>query len=314
MKKIFFSLAFCTIFSQAFSQDLYMPRNVKKAFANGTRDVSGKPGKNYWQNKGIYDVKVKVDAETKIVSGSEVIQYSNNSPDDLKSIAIRFVNNLHKPQSPRSGYVGKDFLSDGLTIKSLIINGETYQVNNDFGTVTSIKLKSSLASKSNSEIKIEWQYPLSVQSGREGQIDPNTFFVAYSFPRVSVYDDYNGWDMLPHSDRQEFYNDFNDYSFEISAPKNYVVSSTGDFLNPSDVLQPEYLKRFKESLKSDKIISIANESEMKSGKVTKQNDWNVWKFKANHITDFTFALSNHYVWDASSVQLKSKKSQRAICL
>jgi len=307
MKKIFFSLAFCAIFSQAFSQDLYMPRNVKKAYANGTRDISGKPGKNYWQNKGIYDVKVKVDADTKIVSGSEVINYSNNSPDDLKSIAIRFVNNLHKPQSPRSAYVGKDFLSDGLTIKSLIINGETYQVNNDFGTVTSIKLKSPLVSKSNSEIKIEWQYPLSVQSGREGQIDPNTFFVAYSFPRISVYDDYNGWDMLPHSDRQEFYNDFNDYTFEISAPKNYVVWSTGDFLNPNDVLQPEFLKRFKESLKSDKIISIANESEMKSGKVTKQNDWNIWKFKANHITDFTFALSNHYVWDASSVQLKSKR-------
>lgn len=307
MKKIFFSFAFCAVFSQAFSQELYMPRNIKKAYANGTRDASGKPGKNYWQNKGIYDVKVKVDAETKMVSGSEVIQYSNNSPDDLKSIAIRFVNNLHKPQSPRSGYVGKDFLSDGVTIKSLIINGEAYQVDNDFGTVTSVNLKSPLASKSKSDIKIEWQYPLSAESGRDGQIDPETFFVAYSFPRVSVYDDYNGWDMLPHSGRQEFYNDFNDYNFEISAPKNYVVWSTGDFLNPSDVLQPEYLKRFKESLKSDKIISIANESEMKSGKVTKQNNWNVWKFKANHITDFTFALSNHYVWDASSVQLKSKR-------
>ena len=122
-----------------------------------------------------------------------------------------------------------------------------------------------------------------------------------------MYDDYNGWDMLAHSDRQEFYNDFNDYSFEISAPKNYVVWSTGEFLNPEEVLQKTFLKRYKESLKSDKIIHVANESEMKSGLVTKQNDWNVWKFKANHIPDFTFALSNHYVWDASSVQLKSKR-------
>ncbi len=64
---------------------------------------------------------------------------------------------------------------------------------------------------------------------REGQIDPETFYVAYSFPRISVYDDYNGWDMLPHSDRQEFYNDFNDYSFAITAPKNYVVWATGGF-------------------------------------------------------------------------------------
>jgi hypothetical protein len=114
--------------------------------------------------------------------------------------------------------------------------------------------------------------------------------------------------MLPHSDRQEFYNDFNDYSFAITAPKNYVVWATGEFLNPDDVLQPEYLKRYKASLKSDKVMHIATEQEMKSGKVTCQNKWNVWKFKANHITDFCFAMSNHYVWDAASVQLKTKRA------
>ena len=97
------------------AQDLYMPRNIKNAYAKGTRDLSGKPGKNYWQNKGVYDVNVKVDAKTKIVSGSETIEYSNNSPDELKTLAIRFVNNVHKPQSPRAGFVSKDFLTDGLT-------------------------------------------------------------------------------------------------------------------------------------------------------------------------------------------------------
>lgn len=291
------------------AQELYMPRNIKKAYENGTRDISGAPGKNYWQNKGIYDVEVKVDAKTKIVSGKETIIYSNNSPNDLNELAIRFVNNLHKPESPRSGSVSKDFLSSGLKIKSFIVDGSVYNVNSEsWGTVEKVNLKTALKSKSKTEIKIEWEYPLSVQSGREGQIDSETFYVAYSFPRISVYDDYNGWDMLPHSDRQEFYNDFNDYSFAISAPKNYVVWSTGDFLNPEEVLQPEYLNRFKSSLISDEIIHIANEAEMKSGKVTKNNKWNIWKFKANNITDFCFALSNHYVWDGSSVQLKTKRA------
>ncbi|OJX29362.1 MAG: aminopeptidase [Chryseobacterium sp. 36-9] len=293
----------------AAAQELYMPRNIKKAYADGTRDMSGKPGKNYWQNKGVYNVNVKVDAKTKIVSGSETIQYSNNSPDELKVLAIRFVNNVNKPQSGRAGYTPKDALTDGLKIKSFFINSEKYNINSDdWSTVEAVKLTKPLASKSQTEIKIEWEYPLAKESGREGQIDPETFYVAYSFPRVSVYDDYNGWDMLQHNGRQEFYNDFNDYSFSISAPKNFVVWSTGDFLNPDEVLQPEYLKRFKESLKSDKIIHIANAEEMKSGKVTKQNDWNIWKFRADHIVDFCFALSNHYVWDASSVQLKTKRA------
>ncbi len=291
------------------AQELYMPRNIKKAFANGTRDASGKPGKNYWQNKGIYDVNVKVDAKTKVVSGSETIQYSNNSPDELKVLAIRFVNNMTKPQSGRAGYASKDALTDGLKIKSFSINGEKYNINSEnWSTVEAVKLTKPLASKSKTEIKIDWEYTLAKESGREGQIDPETFYVAYSFPRISVYDDYNGWDMLQHNGRQEFYNDFNDYSFSISAPKNFVVWSTGDFQNPEEVLQSEYLKRFKESLKSDKIIHVANQSEMKSGKVTKQNDWNVWKFKASDIVDFCFALSNHYVWDASSVQLKTKRA------
>jgi hypothetical protein len=308
MKRIFLIVA--TVLSwQVSAQELYMPRNIRKAYEDGTRDISGAPGKNYWQNKGIYNVEVKVDAKTKIVSGKETIIYSNNSPNDLGELAIRFVNNLHKPESPRSGSVSKDFLSSGLKIKSFSVDGLKYNVNSEsWGTVEKVKLNKVLKSKSKAEVKIEWEYPLSVQSGREGQIDSETFYVAYSFPRISVYDDYNGWDMLPHSDRQEFYNDFNDYSFAISAPKSFVVWSTGEFLNPEEVLQPEYLNRFKSSLKSDKVIHIANESEMKSGKVTKNNQWNIWKFKANNITDFCFALSNHYVWDGSSVQLQTKRS------
>lgn len=304
----------CGLFIMALSvqmsaQELYMPRNIKKAYQNGTRDISGAPGKKYWQNKGIYDVQVKVDAKTKMVSGKETIMYSNNSPNDLNELAIRFVNNLHKPESPRSGSVSKDFLSSGLKIKSFTVDGLRYRVDSEnWGTVEKVKLDKVLKSKSKAEVKIEWEYPLSVQSGREGQIDPETFYVAYSFPRISVYDDYNGWDMLPHSDRQEFYNDFNDYSFAVSAPQNYVVWATGNFLNPEEVLQPEYLSRFKNSLKSNEVIHIASEAEMKSGKVTKNNQWNVWKFKADHITDFCFALSNHYVWDGSSVQLTTKRA------
>ncbi len=308
-KLLLLLLLLLLIGTTAAAQELYMPRNIKKAYADGTRDMSGKPGKNYWQNKGVYNVNVKVDAKTKIVSGSETIQYSNNSPDELKVLAIRFVNNVNKPQSGRAGYTPKDALTGGLKIKSFFINNEKYNINSDdWSTVEAMKLTKPLASKSQTEIKIEWEYPLAKESGREGQIDPETFYVAYSFPRVSVYDDYNGWDMLQHNGRQEFYNDFNDYSFSISAPKNFVVWSTGDFLNPDEVLQSEYLKRFKESLKSDKIIHIANAEEMKSGKVTKQNDWNIWKFRADHIVDFCFALSNHYVWDASSVQLKTKRA------
>ncbi|MBJ2125237.1 M1 family metallopeptidase [Flavobacterium sp. IB48] len=315
MKKKFlqFALIAFVFFAQnSFAQELYMPRNMKKAYENGTRSKDGKPGANYWQNRGKYNMEISVDPKTRLVSGTESIIYENNSKDTLRNLVIRFVNNLHKPSSPRGGEVSNDFLSDGLTITSLKIENEVYKEDaKNWGTVGNVKLQKPILPNSKTIINIQWNYPLSKESGREGQIDETTFFVAYSYPRVSVFDDYNGWDRLAHTDRQEFYNDFNDYIFSVKAPKNYVVYATGDLLNPDEVLQPEFASRLKKSYTTDEILHIANEQEMKSGVVTKQYDWNIWKFEAKNISDVCFGLSDHYLWDASSVVVDKKTNRRA---
>jgi hypothetical protein len=312
-KSLQFLLFSFLFFAQyGFSQELFMPRNIKQAYAKGTRSADGKPGKNYWQNHGKYTMELTVNADTKIVSGTETIVYQNNSNDTLKNLPIRFVNNLHKPSSPRGGAVSNDFLTDGLTITSLKVEGKVYNEDGkSWGTVGNVKLKKPILPHSKITINIDWNYPLSKESGREGQIDDTTFFVAYSYPRVSVFDDYNGWDRLPHTDRQEFYNDFNDYTYSVKAPKNYVVYGTGDLLNPDEVLQPEFSERLKKSYTTDEILHIANEQEMKSGAVTKQYDWNIWKFEAKNISDVCFGLSNHYLWDAGSVIVDKKTNRRA---
>ena len=311
-KSILLVLFTVTFFAQnSLGQELYTPRNIKEAYSKGSRSKDGKPGKNYWQNHGKYAMEITVNPDTKIVSGTESIVYENNSKDTLKTMVIRFVNNLHKPTAPRGGDVSADFLSEGLTITSFKINGEVYNENaKNWGTVGTIKLKKPLPPKTKVTLNIDWNYPLSKESGREGQIDNTTFFVAYSYPRVSVYDDYNGWDKLPHTDRQEFYNDFNDYTFSIKAPKNYVVYATGDLMNPEEVLQAEYAARLKKSYTSDAVMHIANEQEMAAGKVTLQKDWNIWKFQADAISDVCFGISNHYLWDAGSVVVDSKTNRR----
>lgn len=315
MEKKTFQFVFITLLflvQNGFAQELYMPRNIKEAYEKGTRSKDGKPGKNYWQNHGKYTMDISVDPKTKLVSGTETIVYENNSNDTLRNLAVRFVNNLHKPSSPRSGTVSDDFLSNGLTITSLKIEGEVYKEDaRSWGTVGNVKMNKPILPHSKATISIDWNYPLSKESGREGQIDETTFFVAYSYPRVSVFDDYNMWDRLPHTDRQEFYNDFNDYSFTVKAPKNYVVYATGDLLNPDEVLQPEFSARLKKSYVTDEIMHIANEAELKNGVVTKQNDWNIWKFEAKNISDVCFGLSDHYLWDASSVLVDKKTNRRA---
>lgn len=313
MKKNFLLLILVYFIAEVgFAQQLYIPRNIEKAIENGTRSTDGKPGKNYWQNKGIYDMQIRVTPETRMVAGTESIVYSNNSPDTLRVLVIRFVNNIHKPNSPRGNYASNAFLDSGLTITHFTVNGETYNENaRNWGTVGVVRLKQPILPRSNATIGINWYYPLSRQDGREGQIDSTTFYVAYSYPRVSVYDDYNGWDMLDHTGRQEFYNDFNDYTYSVTAPKNYVVYGTGDLLNPDEVLQPEYSERLKKSYNSNEVIHIASLDEILRGKVTLQNEWNTWKFTAKHITDVCFALSKNYVWDGASVLVDPATNRRA---
>ncbi|MEO8852787.1 MAG: M1 family metallopeptidase [Ginsengibacter sp.] len=313
MKKVLLSVSAAFFLSTSFlnAQQLYTPRNIMKAYENGTRSLDGSPGKNYWQNEGKYEIQETVTPETATVSGVEKIVYTNNSPDTLRMLAIRFVNNVHKPEAPRGNYTSDNFFTTGLDIKSFSVNNEQYDINSkNWGTVAAVRLKQPLLPNSSAELNISWSYPLSKEDGREGQIDSTTFYVAYSYPRVSVYDDYNGWDFLPHTGRQEFYNDFNDYTLSVKVPENYVVWATGDLLNPDEVLQPAIAKRLKESYQSDDVIHIADFKEMQDHKVTTQNDWNNWKFSANHITDVCYAISKNYVWDASSVVVDSKNNRR----
>ncbi len=307
--KVFTVLLFLgATYTQANAQvkELPMPDNIKNAFKNGSRSLDGMPGKNYWQNHGIYDIKIKLTPSTKIVSGEEKIIYTNNSPETLNDIAIRFVNNILKKNLKVA-----DEQSLGLKISYFSIDKDVYNINADnWGTVELVKLKTPIKSKSSVEINIKWSYQLSVIHGRGGQIDSTTFFASYSYPRVSVYDDYNGWDLLPHNGRLEFYNDFNDYKLSVSVPKDYVVWSTGDLMNAEEVLQPEISNRLKNSYTSDSIIKVANFSEMKQGIDTTQNDWNTWKFSANNITDVCFAASKNYVWDASSLIADESNGRR----
>ena len=255
---------------------------------------------------------ITVTPKTKLVEGTETIVYTNNSPDTLKQVTIRFVNNIHKPEAPRAGYASKDFLTRGLIISSFAIDGKKLKIDGkDWGTTGDVSLPGVLLPGKSATFAIDWNYPLSKESGREGQIDSNTFFVAYAFPRISVYDDYNGWDKIPHMDRVEFYNDFNDYQLAVKAPKNYVVWATGDLKNPDEVLQTKYAERLKKSYLSNEVTAIATADEILKGNVTRQNTWNTWKFSADHITDVTFSLSNHYNWDAGSVLVDGKLKRRA---
>jgi len=312
-KSIIFSVFTLFAFSQAQSQSLYMPRDIQHAYDKGTRSMDGKPGKNYWQNHGRYVISITALPPNRTIKGSEQIVYFNNSPDTLKRLNMKLILNIHRPGAARFRETTDDYLTPGVQIDKVVIDGTNKAWNNAAASATNqlISLPKPLYPHDSVRIDINWHFEISKQSGREGMIDSTTYYLAYFYPRVSVYDDYNGWDTLPFLDAQEFYNDFNDYTLNVSVPRNYIVWATGTLQNPNQVLQPEYAKRLEQSYTSDSTIHIATVQDLAAKHITAQNDVNTWTWKANNISDVAAGISDHYDWDAASAVVDDATHRRA---
>ncbi|MDF3078542.1 MAG: aminopeptidase [Sphingobacteriaceae bacterium] len=295
------------------AQDLYKPRDVEQAYKKGTRSLDGRPGKNYWQNRARYNITISARPPERTIRGTEEITYFNNSPDSLRTLLFRLIVNIHKPTAVRLSPETEDYITSGVHIDSFVVNGQTrkWVENPNYNTVQPVRLARALGTKDSVRMTVKWHYDVSEKSNREGMIDSTTYFLAYFYPRISVYDDYQGWDRTEFNDALEFYNDFNDYTVNVQVPKNYIVWGTGTLLNPDAVLQPAFASKFKQSLTSDQILKIATPQDLEAERVTAQNAMNTWRFKANNISDMAVGLSDHFVWDASSVIVDPATGRRA---
>jgi hypothetical protein len=286
---------------------------VKEAYAKGTRTASGRPGASYWQNHARYSITVDASPAQRAVRGTERITYVNNSPDTLKSLNFKLFINIHKPGAPRAGGAGEDYLTPGTQIDAFTVNGQPTRWPGNANTFTNqqVRLAAPLMPHDSVRLSFDWHYQASVEAGREGMLDSTTLFLAYFYPRVAVYDDYEGWDTMLFNDRQEFYSDFNDYDVTVRVPANYVVWGTGTLTNAAAVLQPEPLQRYQRSLTSDEVVRVASGAEIAAGRVTAAAPTNEWHFRASNIPDVTFAIGNHYDWDATSVLVDDAAHRRA---
>ncbi|MEO5562128.1 MAG: M1 family metallopeptidase [Chitinophagaceae bacterium] len=313
MRYLFLVLLFMSAFLPARSQSLYMPRDVKKAYKKDSRAMNGTPGKSYWQNHGKYDISITAMPPDRTVKGSETITYFNNSPDTLQNIVIKLFLNIHKPGAPREGGASLDYLTAGVQIDGFAVNGQkrAWSKNPNIFTSQAVRLLKALLPHDSVQLSFDWHYEISLESGREGMIDSTTYFLAYFYPRVAVYDDYAGWDVMNFVDSKEFYSDFNDYTVTVNVPQNYIVWGTGTLQKPETLLQPAILDRFKKSMVSDEVIRIVTKEDLQAKNITMKNPIISWQFKATNIPDMAFGLSDHYVWDGSSVIVDDATKRRA---
>ena len=315
---ILFLISFLiNLFSQ--TSDLYIPLNIKHAYTKKTRSFDGYPGPKYWQNRAAYKIHVNLDPKNGILTGTEEILYFNNSPDSLTELIIHLFPNIYKKGNSREFNIDFTDASEGVALEEIRVNNKIVDIepedcfieylHNDI----KLNLEEPLHSGQTITLTISWHYRINRNSHmRTGMVDSSSYFNAYFFPRIAVYDDIDGWNYQKYSGIAEFYNDFGSFYVSITVPGNFIVWATGTLQNAEEVLTDKYYKRFQVAHTSDTIIHIIDSTECLLKTKTAANKNNIWKFRAKNVNDFAFAVSDHYLWDATSLVVDENTGRRVL--
>ncbi|MDF7811021.1 M1 family metallopeptidase [Hymenobacter sp. YC55] len=299
--------------TRSFSQQLPIPLNLQATYAKGTRSATGQPGPTYWQNTAEYDIKVSFNPTTRQVAGTVDIVYQNASPDSLRQLQFKLYPNLYQKGAPRASRISPKDVGEGVQIEALSLGGQAQDVSKLRIQATNmpVRLPKALAPGSSLKVQVTYSYILNKGSHtRTGEVEPGADFVAYFFPRIAVYDDVDGWNVIEYNGSQEFYNDFCTFRAAITVPRNFVVWATGDLKNANQVLTSKYVQRLQTAEQQDGITSIIGPDDLKRQDITAPNPLNTWRFEAHDVTDFVFATADHYVWEASSLVVDPATKRR----
>jgi len=288
-----------------------IPDAFLAAVQEGTRTESGLPGPNYWQNYASYDLHAELDPENHMVYGSSTVYYENNSPDDLDLIVVELAQNLHKEGTPK---MDRTEITGGKTLKKIVVNGNELNETSMTarwtmgasgyimeGTQLYLFPEDILESGSSMELEFEWKFEVPEQgaSGRMGRSRDNLYHIAYWYPQISVYDDVYGWFYDPFLGNAEFYHGFADYNLTVTAPREWLVMGTGEFLNPEETLSERTLQRYNNAGNSDTTYLIADFDELHDATLQNDDGMLTWKFKSEKVRDVAFSATLESRWEGA---------------
>ncbi len=287
---------------------------------NEYRTAGGEPGVKYWQNRADYKLAVTLDTAEHRVSGNVNITYTNNSPDKLPFVWLQLDQNIYREDSrsqATSVVAGGRFANKAFTqgdeIKSVTVtqNGKSEKANfiiND--TRLQIRLKDTLkANGSKLSIKIEYAFTVpEYGTDRLGRLNTKNgwiYEVAQWFPRMEVYDDVLGWNTIPYLGSSEFYLEYGDFDYSITAPANLVVVGSGELTNPTEVYTAATIAKLAKAAASNTTVAIKDSNDINSTSFYPAKANLTWKFKCVNARDVAWAASKAFIWDAAKIDLKS---------
>src|ERR1051326_7512596 len=242
--------------------------------------------KQYFQQEVSYKINVKLDDVKNDLNADETLEYTNNSPDELKFIWFHLWANGYKNNSTplakqliadgnrKFYYATKEERGwiDGLDFK---VNGQ--KIKTEPGkSIDIIKIILNETLQPGGKVTITTPFHIHIPLGvfsRLGHIGQQ-YQITQWYPKPAVYDKY-GWHAIPYLNQGEFYSEFGSFDVSITLPKNYVLGATGTMVNGEE--ETKWLMQKVEETKA--ILTYnphdtsfpASSAEMKTLRFTAQN-------------------------------------------
>ncbi len=314
--------------ARAIRREIPMTDMIRRAFAAGTRDSTGRPGPRYWQLRTEYAIEARLEPATRTLTGREDVVIHNESDSTLSQIVLRLDQNVFRANVARAEKVTE--ITGGLELKRLVLNGQAVDLTDTvppyvgrggrrFGTPIAsaitetsarIPLPTPIAAHGTGRMQAEWSFQVprafNERGLRMGAWADTLFQVAQWYPRVAVYDDLRGWDTDPYLGTAEFYNDFGRFDVKIDVPAGWLVGATGVLQNPEEVLSPGVRERLSHALESDEQRSIVAPEGRGAERATAAGGRLVWHFVADSVADVAWAASDRFVWDATRAPIPGR--------
>ena len=332
---IFFAMFFSIngLIGQDIFDEKFEQIDGKLPTPNSYRTGAGAPGPAYWQQRADYEIAVVLNDEDQSITGNEIITYYNNSPSTLNFLWIQLDQNIRAKDSDK--YKINERFYAGYSVDAKRLPHLTFDADFDGGfriisiediegnglsfhrvkTMMRIDLAEPLKPGSVVKFQIDWNYLIGnrrdddERSGYEyfPKDDNYLYAIAQFYPRMAVFDDFNGWQNKQFLGQGEFTLNFGNFDVKITAPADHVIAATGSLENESLVLNSIQLKRLQNARASfDAPVVIITEEEAVLNEGSRSDQTKTWHYKADNVRDFAWVSSRKFIWDAQAVQLDQK--------
>jgi len=279
------------------------------------RNGGGAPGEDYWQQEVDYDIDVRLHPDSNVIRGSETIAYTNNSPGELDYMWVQLGQNLFDPESEGAAIVKPGqrfsgvFSGGGYDVSNVRVTvaGETFEPDVMIdGTVMRIALPEPLpADGGEAELSLDFRFEIpSYGADRMGRLEVEqgtVYQLAQWYPRMFVYDDLHGWNVMPYLGQGEFYLEFGSFDVEVTVPRDFVVVGTGRLQNEKQVLTETQHQRLEKARGSTETVHVIREDEVGDPSTRPSGEGPLtWRFTADSVRDFAWSASQAFIWDAAS--------------